>query len=126
MGYRTDRSRAEGLGAANDGVHHWWEQRISAVALLFLTPPFVTAFAVNLGEGHESVLASYAHPFNAIVAIGFFIAVFLHLYQGLQVVIEDYVDNKRWEAVLIVAARLLCALFALIGIFAVVTIALGG
>lgn len=125
MSYRTDRARAEGRGAAGEGVGHWWEQRISAVALVILTPAFVLPFAYNLGAGHERVLEAYGHPVNALVALAFIITAFLHLYQGLQVVIEDYVSTKRLEAVLIIAVRLLCAAFALAGVFAILKIALG-
>jgi succinate dehydrogenase / fumarate reductase, membrane anchor subunit len=125
MAYRTDRQRVTGLGAAGHGVTHWWEQRLSAIALVILTPPFVFTFARTLGAGHEQVLATYAHPFHAVVAIAFILVVFLHLFQGLQVVIEDYVSNKRLETGLIVAARLLCGLTALTGVFAILKIALG-
>jgi len=125
MGYRSDRARVSGLGAAGHGVGHWWEQRISAIALVLLTPAFIFPFAYNLGSGHERVLEAYGHPVNAIVAIAFIITVFLHLYQGLQVVIEDYVNSRRAEAVLIVAVRLFCAISALTGVFAIIKIALG-
>ena len=36
------RSRvARGLGSAKDGTGHWWVQRLTAVALLLLTPWFL-------------------------------------------------------------------------------------
>lgn len=33
--------RASGFGPAKDGVHHWWMQRVSAVALVPLTMWFL-------------------------------------------------------------------------------------
>lgn len=125
MSYRTDRQRVSGLGSAGHGVTHWVEQRLSAIALILLTPAFIFPFAMNLGAGHEAVLATYSHPFHAIVAIAFILAVFLHLHQGLQVVIEDYASSKVVETVLLIAVRLICALSALIGVFAIIMIALG-
>ena len=41
---RTPLSRARGLGSAKEGVHHFWAQRITAVALI----PLVVWFAVSL------------------------------------------------------------------------------
>jgi len=124
MRYQTDRSRVTGLGAAKTGTSHFWEQRVSAIALVILTPLFVLPLAYNLGDSYENVRAAYGHPINAIIAIAFIITVFLHLFQGLQVVIEDYVHG-RLELILIITARLSCSLFALTGIFAILKIALG-
>lgn len=125
MAYRTDRQRVAGLGAAGHGVTHWIEQRLSAIALVFLTPAFVFTFARTLGGGYEAMVATYTHPFHAIVALAFVLTVFLHLHQGLQVVIEDYAGSKFAETVLLIVVRLMCALFALIGAFAIIKIALG-
>lgn len=124
MRFLTDRKRVDGLGSAKQGTSHFWEQRISAVALLFLVPLFVLPFAYNLGDGYEAVRAAYAHPVNAVIAIAFIATAFLHLFQGLQVVIEDYVHG-RLGMMLIITARLLCTLFALVGVYAIIRISLG-
>ncbi len=125
MRYLTDRKRAQGLGSAKSGTSHFWEQRLSAIALALLTPLFVFPLAYNLGDSYAAIREAYAHPVNAIVATAFFLTAFLHFFQGIQVVIEDYV-HSRWEIVLVIAMRLLCALFALIGAFAVLKIAFAG
>ena len=39
--FRTELGRVRGLGAAKEGVHHWWMQRVSAIALVPLTLWFV-------------------------------------------------------------------------------------
>jgi succinate dehydrogenase / fumarate reductase membrane anchor subunit len=62
---------------------------------------------------------------NAVVAIAFFATAFLHFFQGIKVVIEDYVHG-RWEIVLIISMRLISTLFALIGVFAILKIAFTG
>jgi succinate dehydrogenase membrane anchor subunit len=125
MRYLTDRKRATGLGSAKSGTAHFWEQRLSAIALVVLTPLFIFPLAYNMGDSYEGVRAAYAHPINAIIGLAFFVTAFLHFFQGIQVVIEDYVYS-RWELVLIVTMRLLSALFALIGAFAILKIALAG
>ena len=125
MRYMTDRKRATGLGSARSGTHHFWEQRLSAIALIVLTPLFVFPLAYNMGDSFTHVRAAYAHPVNAIIALAFFLTAFLHFFQGIVVVIEDYVYS-RWELVLIISMRLVSALFALIGVFAILKIAFTG
>ena len=125
MAYLTDRKRARALGSARSGVHHFWEQRISAVALIVLTPLFLFPLAYNMGDSYEAVRDAYAHPVNATIAIAFLITGFLHFFQGIQVVIEDYVHG-RWGIVLLITMRLLSSLFALIGAFAILKIAFAG
>ena len=120
--YRTPRARVSGLGSARTGTAHFWEQRITAVALMILTPFFLFPLARYMGQSFDEVRAAYAHPFNAIVAMAFILTAFLHLFQGLSVVIEDYVHGRR-GVVMIIAVRLLCALFALSGVFAILKIA---
>ncbi len=124
MRYLTDRKRATGLGSARSGTGHFWEQRVSAIALVVLTPLFIFPLAYNMGDSYEAVRAAYGNPVNAIVAVAFMITAFLHFFQGIQVVIEDYVHG-RWELVLIITTRLLSAAFALIGSLAILKIFFG-
>ena len=42
--FRTPLARARGLGSAKQGVHHWWAQRLTAIALI----PLVVWFAISL------------------------------------------------------------------------------
>ena len=125
MRYETDRSRVSGLGSAKSGTGHFWEQRISAIALVVLTPLFVLPLAYNMGDSYADVRAAYGHPVNALIAIAFIVTACLHLFQGLTVVIEDYVSNKRAEIVMLISLRLLCSLMALTGVFAILKIAFG-
>ena len=83
MTYRTPRARVSGLGSAGQGTHHWWLQRISALALIPLTVLFIVPFAGALGGEHDAVLALYAHPFHALVAVLFIAVAFRHLALGL-------------------------------------------
>ncbi len=124
MRYLTDRKRVEGLGVAHDGVQHFTLQRITAIALLPLAILFVLPFARSLGTDYTQVITTYAQPFNAVIAILFFLTAFTHLRLGLQVVIEDYVHSKGLLATLLIANSLFCWLMTAFGIFAVLKIAL--
>ncbi|MBP7240690.1 succinate dehydrogenase, hydrophobic membrane anchor protein [Amaricoccus sp.] len=123
MDYRTDRSRVTGLGSAKYGTGHWWSQRISSAALVPLTLLFIFPFVSSLGSEHADVIATYANPFNAIVAILFIVTTFIHVRQGMQVVIEDYVHDKPIRTAALLANTLLCWAFGLTGVFAVAKIA---
>ena len=123
MTHRTPRARVSGLGAAGQGSHHWWLQRISALALIPLTVLFMVPFARALGGAHTEVLALYAHPVHALVAVLFIALAFRHLALGLQVVIEDYVHAKAWRTGLLVGNSMFCFTFGLAGVFAVLKIA---
>ncbi|WP_209424462.1 succinate dehydrogenase, hydrophobic membrane anchor protein [Pararhodobacter sp. SW119] len=124
MGYRTDYARVQNLGAAHEGVGHWWGQRISSLALIPLTPLFVIPFGRALGGGYEAILATYSGWGNALVAVAFLLVGFWHLAQGLQVVVEDYVPQKGPRMGLLLGNTLLCGAFALAGVFAILTILL--
>lgn len=124
MRFLTDRKRAVGLGAAGDGVQHWWQQRVTAVALVPLALLFLLPFARALGSGHEAVLEAYGRPFNAVIAVAFFAAAFTHLRLGLHEVIVDYISDHGLRAGLVLANTLLCWFLGLAGILAVILIAL--
>jgi succinate dehydrogenase / fumarate reductase, membrane anchor subunit len=124
MSYKTDRQRVAGLGSAKEGVHHFWTQRVTSLALVPLTLLFVFPFAQSLGADYESVMATYTDPFNAIVAILFILVSCRHLQLGLQVIIEDYVNEKAVRTAALLLNILLNWVLALAGVFAVAKIAL--
>ncbi len=123
MSFKTPRVLATGHGSAGSGTHHWWMQRVTAVALIPLTVFAIFPFAGALGQDIADVYLVYTNPFNAIVAILFLATMFYHLKLGLQVVIEDYVPGAGWRMGLLLANSLLCAGLGFAGIFAVLKIA---
>jgi len=126
MDYRTPRARAKYLGAAHGGTHHWTQINVTSILLIPLTALFVVPFAQVLGEGHAAVVALYAQPFHAIVAALFLGVTFHHLWQGLQVVIEDYVHDRRWLVGALLANTFVCFVAGAAGVFAVLRIAFAG
>lgn len=124
MSFKTDYKAVAGLGSAKEGTQHFVSQRITAIALIPLSVLFLIPFMRALGNGHDAVLATYAHPFHALVAIGFFVVGFRHLRLGVQVVIEDYVHSERLRLMLMIFNALAWRGFAIAGAFAVAKIAL--
>ncbi len=115
---RDPLATARGLGSAKDGVNHWWMQRITAIALLLLSPWFIY-FAVSLiGADQYSVRTAIATPLNATLLVSFLIAMFWHARLGLQVVIEDYIHGWQ-EITLQVLIKFIYAIAAIASIIAI-------
>jgi succinate dehydrogenase / fumarate reductase, membrane anchor subunit len=124
MSLRNPLARARGHGSAQEGVHHWWMQRLSAMALLLLLPWFAV-FAIGLiGADYLTVRLSIAQPLNATLLLLLTGAMFYHARLGLQVVIEDYVGTRWLEVTLHVLTRFAYLVAAVAAIFAIVRIAL--
>ena len=125
MDRRTPLARARGLGSAKEGVHHWWAQRLTAIALI----PLVVWFAISLvmlsGAEFNVVRAWIGSPLVMVMLI-LTIGIGLHHGQlGLQVVWEDYTEGAL-RVVMIVLTRFLAVLFGLAAIVSVLRIGFGG
>ena len=123
---RSPLSRARGLGSARYGVHHWWAQRLTAVALI----PLVVWFAVSLimmSSADYLVVRAWVGSPVVMVLLTLTIVIGLHHGQlGLQVVIEDYVHGDGWKLALIVLVRFTAVFFGLAAIVAILRIGFGG
>jgi succinate dehydrogenase / fumarate reductase membrane anchor subunit len=122
---RTPLKNARGLGSAKDGTHHFVLQRITAVALVFLSLYVVGLIISLVGDDYATVHAAVARPCNAVLLIAFLIATFWHSKLGLQVIIEDYVHTPWSATALHLANIFICVLAALASVLAVIRIALG-
>jgi succinate dehydrogenase / fumarate reductase membrane anchor subunit len=122
---RSPLGRAIGLGSAKEGVAHWWRQRVSALALVPLTLWFVVAVIGLIGADHAAFVAWVRSPMPAVFLVLLLVATFYHTALGLQVVIEDYIHGEVARLAALLIMRLLCVLFAVRGIFAVLKMALG-
>jgi succinate dehydrogenase membrane anchor subunit len=122
---RTALARARGLGSAREGVHHWWAQRLTAIALIPLVVWFAISLVMMSGADYGAVRAWIGSPVVMVLLI-LTIAIGLHHGQlGLQVVIEDYVHGDGSKLALIVAVRFIAVLFGLAAIVAVLRIGFG-
>ena len=121
---RTPLKRVRGLGSAKAGVHHWWNQRLSAVAMVPLMLWAIFTVATLPGLTYADALITVQHPVNATLLILFLGAGFWHASLGLQVVIEDYVSNEGTRMVLITAIKGGLILIGALAIFSVLRIAL--
>lgn len=123
---RTPLKRARGLGSAKDGTHHFIVQRITAIALVFLSIYVIGLVISLIGGDYAAVRAAVARPFNAVLLVAFLIAMFWHAQLGMQVIIEDYVHTPWLAVTSQLAVIFICVLAALASVLAVIRIALGG
>lgn len=116
---------ARGLGSAKDGTHHFLVQRVTAIALVFLTL-YVVGLVVSLvGADYAAVRARVGHPVNATLLIAFLVANFWHARLGLQVIVEDYVHTAGRYSLLQLLIVFACWIAGLASVLAVVRVMLG-
>ena len=121
---RSPLGRARGLGAAKAGAAHWWAQRLTSIALVPLTLWFLCAVVRMIGATRDDVVFWMAGPLPIVLMIALVIATFHHLQLGLQVVIEDYVDNDWLRIGSILLVKGLSLLLALACIVSVLRLGL--
>ena len=120
---RSPLGRVRGLGAAKEGAHHWWMQRLTAVALVPLTLWFIASVIVLTGASHGEVARWIAEPHNAVLMLALIGATFWHGALGLQVVIEDYIRSEGTRVAALLAMKAAMALLALFAALAVLKVA---
>jgi len=122
----TPLKRVRGLGSARSGTHHFWHQRLTALANVPLVIFFVILMISLAGESHEVVLDRLASPWVAIVFILTMISVSYHMRLGMQIIIEDYVHGEPQRVLLLIANTFFALIVAAASIFAILKISFGG
>ena len=126
MSLRTDLGKVRGLGSAKEGAHHWWSQRLTAVALVPLVLWFVASVAGLAGADIGPVRAWIAQPVTAVLLVLLIGVTFHHMQLGMQVVIEDYVHTEWLKITGIVLVKFAAVVLAAASAFAVLKIAFAG
>ena len=119
---RSPLGRARGLGSAHTGFHHWWIERIEAVALVPLTLWFIWGLLHLIGAPHRAVTDWLSSPVSAVLMLLMIVMTFHHLSLGLQSVLDDYVHKpivKLWS---VLALKGSCVVLALLCIVSVLKI----
>jgi succinate dehydrogenase / fumarate reductase membrane anchor subunit len=121
---RTPLGKVRGLGSAREGTHHWWRQRLTALALIPLSLVIMGSFfnAVVFGDGYSSAIGWLSSPFAAVVVILSLGVGFHHAASGVQVVIEDYVHGEALKLTSIIIVKFAAVSLALLGAIAVIKI----
>ena len=123
---RTPLGRVRGLGSAKEGTNHWWEQRLTAIALVPLGIWLAISIAQLAGAGWPEVAAWLKSPLSGLAMILFLGVAFWHFKLGLQVVIEDYVHTESSKITLLILNNFISVVLALAGIVSVLKLMFGG
>ena len=126
MALRSTIGRVRGLGSAKEGVHHWWAQRMTAVALVPLSLWFVCGVIRLIGADYATAVAWFKAPLVATLTVLLIVATFYHAALGLQVVLEDYVHDEGHKIASIAIVKGLAALLGLLAVISVLKLAFGG
>jgi succinate dehydrogenase / fumarate reductase, membrane anchor subunit len=123
---RSPLGSVVGLGSAKDGVHHWWLQRLTSIALVPLSIWFTVSILSLPSLDHVSVVSWMAQSWTALLLIVFVLVAAYHSQLGLRVVVEDYVNRSGTKILTLVILTFVHALLAVAGVFAILKVAIGG
>jgi succinate dehydrogenase / fumarate reductase, membrane anchor subunit len=121
---RTPLARVRGLGSARAGTGDFWQQRLTAIAMVLLIVPAIV-IVMMIGPNHAGAQQTLGLTPVAIVLILFTLTSVWHMKIGMQVVIEDYVHDERLKLVLIIGNNFFCAAVALAAIYALLKLSFG-
>jgi succinate dehydrogenase / fumarate reductase membrane anchor subunit len=125
MSMRSPLAQVRGVGSAKAGAHHWWAQRLSAIALVPLMLWLVASLAAVATADYATAVAWLRSPLNSALLILLIGAMFYHAHLGMQVVFEDYISTHWLQVTGIILVRFLAILLAAVSIIAVLHVAWG-
>ena len=125
MEFRSHLGRVRGLGSTWMGVHHFWVQRLTAIALVPLIIWFVVAATPLVGADVETMKAWVGRHYNPVLLGLLVIAVYHHGQLGLQVVIEDYVHHEGVKTAAVIAVKLAAFFLGASTLFAILRLTFG-
>jgi succinate dehydrogenase / fumarate reductase membrane anchor subunit len=126
MNVKSIKNIIYSLNSKEHGLQHWLLQKVTAILLIPLSLLFVYFFSDVFGKGHEAVIVYFQNDFVALATGLFLVVSLLHLKQGLQVVIEDYVHNRVANKSLLRLNTLVTWVLSILSVTALGKIAFGG
>ena len=122
---RTPLKKARNLGSAKEGADHFWKQRVTGVANLFLAIFLVWLIASLAGADHGTVRQALANPLISLGLLALIVSGTIHMRLGMQVIIEDYVHGEGSKIVLLMLNTFFTAAIALASIYAILKLSFG-
>lgn len=126
MSLRSPLRQVLGAGSARQGVHHWWVQRLTSIALVPLASWFVVSLLALPGLDHATVVAWMRQSWTGLLLILLVLTAAWHSQLGVRVVVEDYVHAAATRTLTLVIVTFVHVLLAAAGVLAVLKVALGG
>ncbi|WP_208991665.1 succinate dehydrogenase, hydrophobic membrane anchor protein [Pseudovibrio sp. Ad37] len=126
MDMRTPLGKVRGLGSAKDGTSHFWRQRLTAVANVFLISFFVILVIALQGADYASFIKALQNPIISTLLLLVILVGCLHMKLGMQVIIEDYFHSEGLKLLLLMGNIFFASFIALASVVAVLKISFGG
>ncbi len=121
---KTDLSRVRGLGSAKKGTHHFWIQRLTALALIPLSVFFVVGLLKHLDSDYDMVMMYLSHPVVAIILLLLIVSGVWHMFIGMQVVIEDYIHHPFGKKFALILNNFFAVVISISCVFTILKLAL--
>ena len=122
----TALGHVRGLGSAGEGTHGWVKQRYTAVGNLLLVGFLIISLVLLPDLSYATVTEWIEQPIPATAVALLVLNVFWHARNGLQIMVEDYVDEPGNKFGATTALNLIFAGGAAFGVFCVLRLALAG
>ena len=122
---RTPLGRVRSLGSSHSGTSDFWRQRLTAVAMILLMIPVIIVVMMLLGRNQAGTAQILGSPFVALVMLLFIVASVWHMKIGMQVILEDYVQDEKLKLISIMANNFFSAAVALASIYAILKLSSG-
>ena len=126
MSMRTPLKSVRHLGSAKEGANHFWQQRLTALANVFLGLFLVWLIVRLAGAEYSEVKTLLANPLIALALLMLVISSVIHMRLGMQVVIEDYIHNEAGKLLLLIANTFIAIGVAAVAVFSVLKLSFGG
>ena len=123
---RSEIARVRGLGSAKDGTHHWWVERLSALALVPLSIWLVASLVWLAGADQAAIALWLGSPFTVGAFSLLIIAAFYHAALGVQVVLQDYVHGTATQFTLVILVQFAAFALSAAAIVALLVVAFAG
>ncbi len=101
------------LMSSSEPVHHWWAQRLTAIALVPLSLWFIYSLTTMYVANYDTVILWLNNLKNSLLMLFFILILYYHAVLGLQVVIEDYVESDWQKKALLLIVKITSSVAAL-------------
>jgi succinate dehydrogenase / fumarate reductase membrane anchor subunit len=125
MSLQSPLGKVRGLGSAGTGVHHWWVQRLTALALVPLAVWLLVSLLALPAFDFVTLVSWIGGTWTASLLTLFVLTASWHSSLGMQVILEDYVHDHGLKTTSLVLSGFVHAALAVLGVFAIARIAFG-
>ena len=122
---RTPLKNVRSLGSAKEGATHFWQQRMTAVANIFLTVFLVGLVVYIAGADHAVAKRTLANPFVSLMLLLLILSGMFHMRLGMQVIIEDYVRAEGPKIALLMLNTFFAIFVGMACVYAVLKLSFG-